>query len=366
MYLTFTSTDQVLTDLRAAGAPDSHWLICAADSHGDQLPALIEACRNSGIRICGGLFPGLIHGAKTFDSGLIAIALPPQSQVLIAELGENGASWRSPPPVLGANEQFSSTILVDCLAPNISALLEDIYDRYGNQIFHVGAGTGYHDLRPGPTIFTEQGLLPNAGLLILTPHRATVRVRHGWQRLRGPFVASRTKGNVIQELNWAPAGSVYRKQVIDHDPALHDRPIFPDLNSRFPLCISKEGGEDVMRDPVRLTDADEIVVLSDVAENSVMYLAHGSRDTLIAAARQAMEDCGAPDDVESCFLSDCYSRALMLGEDFPLELSAAGAVLARFTDVVPEGVLALGEIAANGRQGLEFFNKTFVVALRHR
>ena len=33
-----------------------------------------------------------------------------------------------------------------------------------------------------------------------------------------------------------------------------------------------EGGEDVIRDPIRLTAADEIVALSDVTENSVCLL----------------------------------------------------------------------------------------------
>jgi hypothetical protein len=114
-----------------------------------------------------------------------------------------------------------------------------------------------------------------------------------------------------------------------------------------------------------ITDADEVVVLSDVSENSVMYLAHGDKDSLIEAARQAVEDCGAPAGVERCFISDCYSRVLMLGEDFGSELDTVRRALEGFTDAQPEGVQALGEVAANGRQKLEFFNKTIVVGLLH-
>lgn len=202
--------------------------------------------------------------------------------------------------------------------------------------------------------------------MIFTPNKTTVRVRHGWERVAGPFVASLTDGNVILELNWESAGSVYLKHVIEQDPSLKDRPIFPDINSVYPMCIAKEAGEDILRDPLRLTANDEIVVLSDVTENSVMYLAHGDHASLVAAARQAVDDCGTPNDIESCFISDCFSRVLMMGDTFTEELEAAHDALRRFSDVVPEGVLALGEIANNCGQYLELFNKTFVVALTHK
>ena len=57
------------------------------------------------------------------------------------------------------------------------------------------------------------------------------------------------------------------------------------------------------------------------------------------------------------------ARALMLSKEFSQELEAVETELSRFTAIKPEGVLALGEIATNGRQSVEFFNKTFVIAL---
>lgn len=365
MYISFYSCDQVVADLRAVAATGTLWMLCVADRHGDQMPTLLQSFRTNGMRVCGGLFPGLIEGASTRDSGVIAIPLPVSSQVASAELTAGSVTWQTTPPTVAAGSLASAIILVDCLALNIAGLLEDIYDRYGNRINYAGAGTGYHDVRPAPTLFTEQGIHSNIALLIMVPQLASVQVRHGWKRVMGPFVASRTNGHIIQELNWEPAGSFYRDEVVKQNPDYAGRPVFPDMGSVYPLCISKEGGEDVMRDPILLTDANELMVLSDVAENSVMYLAHGDQDSLIQAARQAVEDCRMPKDVERCFVSDCYSRALMLGDAFSKELEAVQQAMAKFTDVTPEGVLALGEIASNGDQNLEFFNKTFVVALIH-
>lgn len=368
MYLPFTSVSEVVAVLQATpeAARQPLWLLCLADCHGDSVPALLAALRDAGMRACGGIFPGLIVAGERRDCGLIARPLPAQSQAAIADLDPAGVEWRQPLPPPPESGAACSLILVDCLAPGIAGLLEAIYDRYGHRFPYVGAGAGYHDLRSAPSVFTEAGLIARGGLLVQTTWRATVQVRHGWRRVSGPFIATRTRGNVIQEFNWEPAGSFYRTQVEALAPALAGRPVFPDLGAHYPLSIGKEGGEDVMRDPMMVNSDDELVVLSDVPENAVMYLAHGDQESLIGAAQQAVEACGTPDDVDACFIADCFSRALMLGEDFPRELAGISGALARFTEVPAEGVLALGEIAANGRHSLEFFNKTMVLALGHR
>lgn len=366
MHLSFQSPELILSALRAHTPQTTLWLLCVADQHAAALPALLETCREAGLRICGGLFPGLIDGTRSTSEGLLAIPLPPDSHVSVVSLEINQLRWLAPLPPPPSHPNASSLILVDCLAPNISLLLEHLFDAFGNQLHHYGAGTGFHDLRPSPSVFTQEGFLANAGLVIVQPRKLTVRVRHGWRRVRGPFVASRTRGNHIQELNWEPAGPFYRRLVASEAPALADKPIFPDLNSNYPLCFSKEGSEDVMRDPMRIGDDNAVVTLSEVPENALVYLAHSDHQSLVAAARQAVEDCGLPEDVDRCFVNSCFSRALMMKESFQEELEAVSSMLSRFTTVRPEGVLGLGEIGANGKQTLEFFNKTIVIALNHQ
>lgn len=365
MYLPFTSPGEIADTLVAMAPPGEPplWVLLIADRHGDAVPQLVVELSAKGVRACGGIFPGLIHGHEAPDSGMIALPLPAQSKLCSAQLGSDEIHWRQELPSTWDDSPSSAMILIDCLSPNIAGLLEQIYDHYGPSLAIAGSGSGYHDLRAAPTVFTDAGLVVHGCLFILVPQPATVQVRHGWQRVAGPFVASRTTGNVIQEFNWEAAGHFYRSQVEERAPDLAGLPIFPDLNSSFPLAIVREGGEDVIRDPIGLGENDALVLLSDVSENSVMYLVHGDDDALIAAARQAVEDCGQPSGVERCFVSDCYSRALKLGKDFTRELAAAEEVLHRFTSVVPEGVQALGEVVAHGKQRLEFFNKTFVVAL---
>lgn len=367
MYLAFSSPQQVIDDLNAAapGDPRVVWMLCIADCHGEALPGLLDACRDRGMRVYGGLFPGLIHGAEVKNEGIVAIAFPAASQLAIADLEPGRVAWREPLPDLPADGQASFHLLIDCLAPNITGLMDDLYNRYGSRLVCYGAGAGYHDLRALPSVFTEQGCLPHAAVMLIAPLQASVRVRHGWRRIAGPFVASRTHDNVVQELNWEPAATFYRQLAVQQSADFATCPVYPDISAIYPLCIAKEGGEDVIRDAINQTDSGDIVFLSDVAENSVMYLAHGDQETLIAAACQAVDECSTSDAIRHCFVSDCYSRALKLGDDFHLELEAVHDALRRFSDATPEGVLALGEVANNGGQYLELFNKTFVVALTH-
>ncbi len=310
----------------------------------------------------GGIFPALIHDGIRHDSGLVAIPLPAGSQVVSGHTSQSRCDWlRGLPAVVEARDS-SVIILTDCMAPNISGLLEQVYDHFGNAASYVGGGAGFHDLRRAPCIFTEQGLLPDAAVVALTPETTSVGARHGWQRMSGPFVASRTEGNIIHELNWEPAGEFYRRQVAALNPALTGLPIFPDVAAAYPLTIAKEGGEDVVRDPIRIDDAGRLVVLSDVQENAVMYLGFAEPDAVVAAAGRAVADLTVEGAISRCVIFDCYSRSMMLGADFTRELQFAGGQLSSLTAVKPDGVLAMGEIASNGKGNLEFYNKTFVVA----
>lgn len=367
MYLSFDSPEQVADALgrEAPHGRDTLWLLCVADSHGDQVPALLGACREREIRIAGGVFPGLIHGERALHEGVIALPLPAGSVVRVAQLHEAGARWHYPLPQAEGSGYRSAVLFMDCLAKGISTLMGELYDSFGGQLSYYGAGTGYRDLRDQPSVFNDEYFMRGIGLLVLSPRPATVRVRHGWKRVAGPFVASRTQGNVIRELNWEPAEALYRDAVTAQDPAFEGRPIFPDVGAVYPLCIAYDGGEDIIRDPIHADGAGSITVLSDVAENAMMYLAHGDQESLIAAAREAVLACGTPTDPSLCFVSDCYSRALKLGDAFPLELRAVGEALRGICNKPVEGVLGLGEVANSDGRYLALHNKTFVIALTH-
>lgn len=365
MYIPFTSPQHLVEELLAAQTEDSLWLLCVSDRHADELPSFFAAARERGLQICGGIFPGLIDGTKRRDDGVIAIPLHGDVRLAIGTMGQSSVNWITPPPVLPRDSISSALLFVDSQSSGITSFMEEIYDQYGTALHYAGAGAGYRDLRGASSIFTAAGFIKHGCLLILLSQPTTVNVRHGWKRVAGPFVATRTEGKVVKELNWEAAGTLYRREVEAIAPELKDRPVFPDLASRFPLSIGKQAAEDVVRDPFEINAADEILFLSDVPENSAIYISEGNKDTLIEAARQAVAECNTQRGVSFCFISDCYSRALMLGVELETELGEIDKMLSQYTTTPAQGVLALGEICGNGRTSLEFYNKTFVITLLH-
>jgi hypothetical protein len=330
----------------------------------DAVPALCAALRARGRRAVGGIFPGLIQGERPLTTGLIAEALPAGFSRALARLDGPLVEWLDPPPAVEDARPATALVFADCNAPALSALLADLFERYANRLTYCGGGTGFPDLRPQPTIFTEAGFLAQGAFVLVGPHKTCVEVRHGWRRLGPAFVATRTTGPLVHEFDWEPAAMFYRRAVALRAPELTDRPFFPDINARFPLAIARAGAEDVIRDPVRETEEGGVLFLSDVPENSVLHLMTAAPDDMIAAAGDAALRLSTDRSPACVLILDCGSRANVLAEHFDRELGAVATTLTRLRGAPAclEGALVLGEIASDGEGRIELYNKTLVLA----
>jgi hypothetical protein len=190
---------------------------------------------------------------------------------------------------------------------------------------------------------------------------SSIGVSHGWTYVSGPYKVTESTRNVIRTLNWQPAFDVYRSVI---DPMI-EQPLsqenFFDFAKRHPLGIARVNAENIVRDPILVGDDGSLICVGEVLEESHIDILHGDPESLINAARQAstlsrQSFHGASEDTLT-FVVDCISRVLFLGDEFENELQAisgGGAMI---------GALTLGEIANNGQDYLEFYNKTVVVGL---
>lgn len=318
------------------------------------------------ISFFGGIFPGIIYRGNRFEDGCIIIKLSTLSApILVHGLESTDFKLPSFPNIEDYADQKRTVLtLVDGLTSNIATFLSKLHDVLGNTVNFIGGGAGSLSLQQQPCVFTNEGLFQDAAVICFLDYQSKMGVRHGWQQLEGPVVATRTEKNIIHELNWQNAFELY-KGVVDNDG---DTPIdkdnFFDIAKAYPFGIFKEDSEDIVRDPIAVDENGSLICVGEVPENTVLYILKGHKKALISSAKTAVEDIleGDVPELAHIFIVDCISRTLFLEEDFSEELKV---VLNSFSEkqknVNPLGILTLGEISSYGEGFLEFFNKTIVV-----
>ncbi len=202
----------------------------------------------------------------------------------------------------------------------------------------------------------------DAGLIVRLHLPCGLGVAHGWHPISDSMKVTEACQNIIHTLDWQPAFDLCRELVEAHSGRTFTTDNFFDLARCYPFGISKIGGEVIVRDPLKTDGGKGLVCVGEVPTGSFVHLLNGTPETLISAAGDALNLAmeSAPeqvsDNAQTLFI-DCISRALFLENRLGEELKTVSGSGKMF------GAMTLGEIANNGRDYLEFYNKTAVVAL---
>ena len=365
MYLPRATTETILKAIpRLPLRPGEALFIWLAEKNLPPIPPLIEALNREGIDFAGGIFPEVIHGDKKFGEGAVIFALPVRRKpLLFKDLSRKELSY----PDLSAYSRNGVTalIMLDGRAPRISSFLSGLYRGLGGSVHYFGAGAGFYDLMRRPCVLTPEGIFAEAAVVAFVALPSILGVRHGWTKIAGPLVANKTRNNVIAELNWKNAFTVYRSVVESHARREFEDDDFYSLSLNYPFGIYKEGAEDVVREVVSVDPRGELTCGGDIPENTVLNILTARKEDLIVAARRAARECALPSGLQPrrCLIAECVSRSLFLGKEMSREL----AVIRQNTPCPgdkfpPEGILSLGEISSGGEGYLDFYNKTLVIA----
>ena len=370
-YLPTASPDEIAAAAAELGADGERLIgVLIADRNHPDLAEVVDALRRVGAPFFGGLLPGLIHEDQRLEEGALVVSLPAEHEPVLIR-GLQTARFRVPElQSIAAADAHSQTaiVLVDGLTANVSRLLSELHGRVGNRVNYIGGGAGSMSFVQEPCVFTKEGVFQDAAVVAFVSQRSRIGVRHGWKNIDGPVVATRTDGNVIQELNWKAAFDVYSDTIAPFIEAPLSRENFAQVAGSFPFGIHREGHEDVVRDPVAVGEDGELICVGEVPENAVLNILRGEPDALIEAAAQSAQDClaGEPVNANSALVVDCVSRTLFLGERFEEELAAVREPLTAVHAKLPLwGMLSLGEISSYGEGSVEFLNKTIVTAVLH-
>lgn len=332
------------------------------------IPNLIKTLNQQNIQFIGGIFPGLVTQEGKADTGVILnklkLAAPPLlfQNVSAGQLSlPDISSWGTPPP--------TCLTLVDGLSANIGRLLSFINDNLGNHSNFIGGGAGSLSLEQKPCLFCNEGFFQDAAIVCPILQESTLGVRHGWERLHGPVVATRTEGTIIHELNWQPAFQIYKEVVEADSGKTITTDNFFSIAKGYPFGIFRENREDVIRDPLSVDSNGALICVGEVPQHAVLNIMKGNTEKLIDAARQVVKDCylQGTSSATHTMVVDCISRTLFLEGDFTKEINALQYQLSLDQNEVPplEGILSLGEISSLHKGLIEFYNKTIVVGLLH-
>jgi hypothetical protein len=329
---------------------------------------LIAKLNSFDLSFFGGIFPGIIYDKNNYTNGIILKVLPHAAKPILIKGWKKEDFDISPflKDIPTENIDMSFFTIVDGLTSDVSSYLQQLYHHYGNSVKFMGAGAGSISLVQRPCVFTNEGIFQDAAVLFPLKMKMHLGVKHGWERLAGPIVATRTENNIIHELNWKNAFEVYREIVEkDSQRKFNDQNFF-EIAKAYPIGKIREIGEDICRDPLSVTTDGSIVCAGKVPENTVLYIMKGDIEVLVQSAAIAVKNAIKQLDtkIEHILVVDCISRALFLGEE---ELSKELAVISKtmidspIEKSIPQGILSIGEISSGNNGFLELYNKTLVI-----
>jgi hypothetical protein len=185
----------------------------------------------------------------------------------------------------------------------------------------------------------------------------------GWDEFGPRRRITRSKGNVLFELDGEPALDLYERYLGEDDVKG-----LPGTALLFPLRIRnpQRPDHDIVRTVLAIDNAARSMTFAgDVPEGWMAQLMRGNFDRLAAgaakAARQASSCAGGDRSSDRiALLVSCIGRRLLMGQRTSDEVEAAGVELG--TDVPRLGFYSYGEISPHSASGVcELHNQTMTV-----
>jgi len=314
----------------------------------------LEMPKYEGVNLCGAIFPRIVFKDKTYASGIIVAKLNQNAALQIIDMD-------NPYQLHPTADTNSVLTIVDGFSTQIADFLEAIYSILPENAKLIGGGAGKTCLIQEPVIFDTYRFYMNAAIIITSSSSIGIGVKHGWNSLFGPFIATTCKGNLLEKINYKDAFSVYKEAIEkDSDMRFDSTPFFK-ISQRYPLGIVRYNKDFLVREPMT-TNGINLSLAGKLDENSVLSILKAEKEDLLQAAKEAAEISRSDKEdetIQSVFLVDCLSRYALLDTCFKEEVHAISKVFDKKTTIW--GVISLGEIANDNQEGIEFYNNTCVV-----
>lgn len=168
-------------------------------------------------------------------------------------------------------------------------------------------------------------------------------IKHGWRPLGKPRYVTKSKDNIVYEIDSLPAAKLYEEYLASNLGELKKE--LSHISRLYPIGVYLSGEEEyLLRNIVSIEDDGSLVLQGDVPEKSQIRLMIGTKDSCLAATYQAVEAVKkdlAGKAVDFVFIFESVSRYLLLRRQANKELEIIKEGLGRNTPLI--GIYTYGE-----------------------
>ena len=351
--------------------PDSPDLVLAfispamADMHGkfDTLrrifpTSIVVGCSTGGEIFQGEVSEGGATGtAITFDKTKVKLA-----RALLEAPEQSFETGVSLAQDLAADDLSGVFVLSDGLLVNGSGLIDGLQSVFGTDI-PISGGLAGDGPDFGTTYVGANNAMVSGQVAIIGFYGDALKMHSGsfagWDDFGPERIITKSKDNILYELNGQPALDLYKKYLGEEAADL------PGSALIYPLKIYSEDTKehDIIRTVVGIDEeAKSMIFAGNVPENKRARLMVGNFDNLIAGADTAAKSLANCDpDNSVALLVSCIGRHLLLGSRTYEEADAVKEVLGKMPQV---GFYSYGEISAHHVSGrCDLHNQTMTIAV---
>ncbi len=321
--------------------------------------ASVIGCSTSGEIFGSALSDDTISVAiARFDSSSLATA-----SVSVATADDSFGAGRSLAQRLAREDLKAILVLSDGLKVNGSELVRGFNSALPESVIVTGGLAGDGDRFHRTWVVGDDG--PQSGVVSAVGlYGERLHVGHGskggWDMFGPERLVTRSKGNMLYELDGKPALELYKQYLGERAKGL------PATGLLFPLSLRADRNDNkpLVRTILGIDEATQSMTFAgDMPEGHLAQLMRANFERLIEGASQAADHTLAlsayPDAVTLAIAISCVGRRLILGERTEEEIEAVLSALPKRTKQI--GFYSYGEISPYATGRCDLHNQTMTL-----
>lgn len=251
-------------------------------------------------------------------------------------------------------------LLNDGLSENTSGLLQGLQNILGKSFPFIGGGSSDNFKFKQTYQYLNEEVLHKSAVAALLCGKLNygIGIRHGWKPLGKIRTITQSSANVIKMIDGKKASSLYEDYFGKSLPQLRKEILY--INILYPLGIYLAGEDEyLLRNVISLAEDGSIIAQGDVPQGSSIRLMIGTKESALAAARQAAQQVKTAlrdKKIALALVISSASRAHLLGRRIGAEINAVKEILGHNSPVA--GFYSYGEYAPLG--STNYYGQTYL------